>query len=215
MPDRRLILCRVVAVATLALTVLTGTAIARGAATPDTAALRPPPSLRDSPGWYPIADPESASVLVGRRLNAPAAKRPFRGGAGSLDELGRAICRSLHHADGDSLLALCVREEEFRDILWREFPQSRPITGLTWQDGWMSLEQRVRSGVSGALSRHAGQHWRFVGFQGDSVARFRNFRLHLGMRLMAVDDQGRTVPMSWVRAVAERNGRFKIYSTDD
>jgi hypothetical protein len=186
-----------------------------GAATPDTVPRRRAPSLRDSPGWYPIVDPESTSVLLGRRTNAPLVKKPFRGGAKSLDDLGRTICRQLHHSNTDSLLALCVRDDEFRDILWREFPQSRPITGLTWEDGWVSLEQRLRSGISGALGDYAGQDWRFVRFQVDSVARFKNFRLHMGLRLYATDDQDRTIPMRWVRAVAERNGRFKIYSTDD
>lgn len=186
-----------------------------GAATPDTVPRRRAPSLRDSPGWYPIVDPESTSVLLGRRTNAPLVKKPFRGGTKSLDDLGRAICRQLHHSNTDSLLALCVRDDEFRDILWREFPQSRPITGLTWEDGWVSLEQRLRSGISGALGDYAGQDWRFVRFESDSVAWFRNFRLHMGLRLYATDDQDRTIPMRWVRAVAERNGRFKIYSTDD
>jgi len=110
---------------------------------------------------------------------------------------------------------LCIRDDEFRDILWREFPQSRPATGLTWEDGWVSLDQRLRSGISGALGEYAGQGWRFVRFQADSVARFKNFRLHLRLRLHATDGQGRTIAMSWVRAVAERDGRFKIYSTDD
>jgi hypothetical protein len=160
-------------------------------------------------------DPESASVSLGRRTNAPLVARPFKGGTRSLDELGLAVCRALHHSDQDSLLALCLRDGEFRDILWREFPQSRPATGLTWQDGWMSLDQRLRAGVSGAVGTLGGQHWRFVRFERDSVARFRNFRLHLGLRLIAMDDQGRTVPMVWLRAVAERQGRFKIYSTDD
>jgi hypothetical protein len=215
MPDPHRHRRRLAALSILCLLAVAGAGAAPAAAAPDTVPRRRAPSLSDSPGWYPVADPESASVRLGRRTNAPAVSKPFRGGATSLDDLGRAICRQLHHSNTDSLLALCVRDDEFRDILWREFPQSRPATGLTWEDGWISLEQRLRSGISGALSRHAGQHWRFVRFQVDSVARFRNFRLHMGLRLEAVDDQGRTVPMSWVRAVAERNGRFKIYSTDD
>lgn len=215
MPERRQRPRRLAGLAILAFLTLAGGATARGGAAPDTATRHRVPSLRDSPGWYPIVDPESTSALLGRRPNAPLVRRPFRGGARSLDELGRAICRNLHHTNGDSLLALCVSGDEFRDILWREFPQSRPITGLTWEDGWMSLEQRLRSGIAGALSRHAGEHWQLVRFEADSVARFKNFRLHLGIRLYATDDQGHTVPMRWVRGVAERGGRFKIYSTDD
>jgi hypothetical protein len=182
---------------------------------PPSVAKRRPPRLEDSPGWYPVVDPESSAVTIGRRVDAPLVQRPLHGGARTLDDLGRAVCRALHHADRDSLLELCVRDDEFRDILWREFPQSRPITGLTWEDGWISLDQRLRSGTSGAVGDFGGDDWRFVRFERDSIARFRNFRLHLGLRLVAVDDEGHTVTMFWLRSVVERKGRFKIYSTDD
>ena len=49
---------------------------------------------------------------------------------------GWRVCRALHRGDRDSLLALCIRDDEFRDILWREFPQSRPVVGLEWTDAW-------------------------------------------------------------------------------
>jgi hypothetical protein len=186
-----------------------------GATRAEPAAKRRPPRLEDSPGWYPIVDPESSSVALGRRVSAPLVQKPFRGGARSLDELGRAVCRGLHHSNRDSLLDLCIRDDEFRDILWREFPQSRPLTGLTWEDGWISLDQRLRSGVSGAVGDYGGDDWGFVRFERDSIATFKNFRLHMGLRLVAIDDEGKTVPMYWLRSVAERKGRFKIYSTDD
>lgn len=173
------------------------------------------PSLKDSPGWYYIVDPESASVALGRRTNAPLVKKPFTGGVKSLDELGRALCWSLHHSSRDSLSALCVTDAEFRDIMWKEFPQSRPITGLTWQDAWTSLDQRLKSGVAGALSDYGGDDWRFVRIQSDSSYQYKNFTLHMRVKLVAVNDQGAEVQMKWLRAVAERKGRFKIFSTDD
>ena len=188
---------------------------AQGSAGRDSIPKRRPPSIRDSPGWYPIVDPESMSVLLGRRTNAPLLSKPFRGGTRNLDDLGRAICRLLGKSNRDSLMLLCIREDEFRDILWREFPQSRPITGLTWEDAWTSLGQRLISGCSGALSEYGGKSLEYLRFEVDSVARYKNFRLHRGLRLAARDDQGQTITMRWVRSVAERKGRFKIYSTDD
>src|SRR5213593_658117 len=74
----------------------------RGGAS-DTAA-RPRASVRDSPGWYPNVDPESMSVVIGRRTNAPPVGKRFQGGARSLDDLGRMVCRALHHDSADSLL---------------------------------------------------------------------------------------------------------------
>lgn len=188
---------------------------AQGRSGTDSVPAKRPPSIQDSPGWYPIVDPESMSVLIGRRTNAPVVDKPFRGGARSLGDLGRTICRLLRKSDRDSLKLLCIREDEFRDILWREFPQSRPATGLTWEDGWMSLSQRLDSGCHGAIGEYGGKSFEFVRFEVDSVGRYKNFKLHMRLRLVVRDDQGRAVTMRWVRAVAERKGRYKIYSTDD
>jgi hypothetical protein len=47
------------------------------------------------------------------------------------------------------------------------------------------------------------------------VSRFKNFTLHSGLTIVAKDDTGVTHEWKWLRAVAERKGRFKIYSTED
>jgi hypothetical protein len=194
-------------------------AVAAGAeegASRDTAAPPRRPSVRDSPGWYPSVDPESMSVVIGRRLNAPRVNRLFRGGTRSLDDLGRRVCRALHHDDLDSLAMLCVTEDEFRDILWPEFPQSRPATGLTWQDGWSSLSLRLRGGCRGAIADFGGSYYEFLRFEGpDSTARYRNFKLYSRLVLVARRDTGEIQRFTWLRSVAERRGLFKIYSTND
>jgi len=43
----------------------------------------------------------------------------------------------------------------------------------------------------------------------------RNFTLHSRLRFVVCDDEGRTHEMAWLRAITERKGRFKIYSTQD
>jgi hypothetical protein len=203
------ILCAITATAT-------ATAAAQVGAPRDTAMPPRRPSVRDSPGWYPSVDPESMSVVIGRRLNAPRVSTPFRGGARSLDDLGRRVCRALHHSAVDSLIMLCVTEGEFRDILWREFPQSRPATGLTWQDGWSSLYMRLQGGCQGAVTDFGGRYYEFLRFEGpDSTARYQNFKLHSRLRLVARDDTGEIQRFTWLRAVAERKGVFKIFSTND
>lgn len=176
----------------------------------------PVPSTRNSLGWYPTVDPESASVLLGRRLGAPLVRMPFTGGAKSLDALGQAVCRALSRNQLDSLRALCVTEREFSVILWREFPNSRPVTGWSAGDGWTFLNARLQSGTSGAIADHGGRPLAFVRFERtDTTKAFRNFRLHNGLVLVARDERGELVRQAWLRSVAERRGRFKIYSTED
>jgi len=172
-------------------------------------------SVKDSPGWRPFVDPESSSVAIGRRLNAPLVKQPFHGGAPGLDGLAHAVLRDLHGAHGDSLLALCVMDDEFRDILWREFPQSRPAVGLDWTDAWKILYARLHAGCTHAVRDFGGHHYEFVRLECDSTLRYRNFRMYSHLTLVAKSDEGEVVRMKWLRGVVERQGRCKIYSTDD
>jgi hypothetical protein len=174
------------------------------------------PRLEDSPGWYPPADPESASVRIGRRLGAPRVAMRFMGGARSVEELARLVLRAIHRSDADSLRALCVTREELEGILWREFPQSRPATGLTVDDAWGSLERRFAAGINGVLHEHGGRPLRLARIERhDTVAVYENFRLHNGLRLVVINEAGREETLPFVRAVAERKGRFKIQSTTD
>ena len=197
--------------AILAIVLAGGLARRAAAGTPASRAV----SVKDSPGYVPLVDPESSSVVLGRRLGAPAVSMSFRGGAGSLDDLGRAICRSLHRPDKDSLLAQCITDAEFRGILWREFPQSRPAVGLQWDDAWKILYARLHAGCLHALRDQGGHHYEFVRFEADTTVRYRNFRLHNGLTLVARGDEGGIQQWKWIRSVAERTGVFKIYSTED
>jgi hypothetical protein len=189
-------------------------------APPDSVPPHPLSSVRDSPGWYPTVDPESMSVLLGRRTNAPLVSKPFKGGVKSLKEVGRQVCRMLHHRAADSLFALCVTEDEFTDIMWREFPQSRPATGLMAEDAWRVLYVRLLSGTRDATSDYGGRYYEFVRWERnqrtkDTTTVYKNFKLHNRLILVARRDDGQLERMNWLRSVAERKGRFKIYSTND
>ena len=173
-------------------------------------------SVMQEPGYYPPNDPESSSVRIGRRVNAPLVKKPFTGGARSLNELGRMVCHALDYEQADSLFSLAVREDEFRDILWPEFPQSRPATGITWQDAWLFLYGRNHQGSAQAVRDYGGHVYQFVRFDRyDSTMHYKNFNLHRGLILVAKDDEGNVREFHWMRSAVERKGRFKIYSMND
>ena len=193
-------------------------------ATPDAAPTKPgavpagpapAASVRDLPGWYPADDPESLAVVRGRRDAAPVAM-PFTGGAPDLDSLGRAVVAALNAGSRDSLWRLCVTEQEFGTILWPEFPESRPATRATAEDGWFFLSRRLNAGVTALVREHGSQGLAFVRLEHPGAPReYRNFRLHDGIRLVVRRPGGAEEPIEVVRTVAERRGRFKIYSTDD
>jgi hypothetical protein len=186
------------------------------AASPDSVPLVKHGSVTQEPGYYPAVDPESSSVRIGRRLNAPYVNKEFHGGARSLEELGRRVCHALDYNLSDSLLVLCVHEDEFRDIMWREFPQSRPATGVKWQDGWMFLWARLHGGSVSAMKEYGGHQYEFVRFERyDSTAHYRNFKLYNGLLLIAKDEGGQLQRFTWLRSAVERKGSFKIYSMKD
>jgi len=106
-------------------------------------------------------------------------------------------------------------DDEFRDILWREFPQSRPATGLEWEDGWRILYARIHAGCGHAVRDHGGHVYQFVRFDVDSTMRYRNFRMYSRLTMVVKDDDGQEQRWGWLRAVVERGGRYKIYSTED
>jgi hypothetical protein len=179
-------------------------------------ASRAPRSVREMPGYYPPADPESASVRIGRRRNAPLVRMPFHGGARTLDELGRAICWAAHHSSEDTLWKLTVDEQEFRTIMWREFPNSRPITGITADEAWSVGWVRYASGIRRFMDEQGGRQLQYVRFErADTVAAYKNFRLHNGLTLVVKGPEGREERLDFIRAAAERKGRFKIQGVRD
>ncbi len=181
---------------------------------------RRPVSVKDAPGYYPPSDPEANSEVTGRRENAPLVSLRFTSGTRTLEELGRTVCRYLHHSQTDSLTALCVTEREFREILWREFPQSRPAVGLTWLDAWKILWARLHAGIAHAVRDQGGHYYKFMRIEyaktgRPPIMRYRNFRMHNGLIVVVQNDEGQVERWTWLRAAIERKGRFKIYSTDD
>jgi len=141
---------------------------------------------------------------------------PFTGGARSMDALARAICGAFHAESVDSMLALCVNSAEFREILWPEFPQSRPATGIRWDDAWQILWGRLNGGSVASVREYGGHVYTLVRVERTAATvEYKNFKLHNGVTLVLKDDEGQVKRLSWIRSVAERKGRFKIYSMSD
>jgi hypothetical protein len=174
-----------------------------------------PVSVQDSPGWTPAHDPDSLDEVLGRRRNAKPVRMEFHGGPRSFDELGRAVCAALQSGRPDSLLSLSLSSDEFRVILWPEFPASRPATGLHWDDAWQILWGHLNGGSVSAVREAEGHDYTLVEVHKARTREYRNFRLHEGITVTARDNQGTLRSFSFIRAIAERKGRFRIYSMRD
>jgi hypothetical protein len=170
--------------------------------------------LTNEPGYVPPVDPDSAAVRTGHRA-APLVSQRFTGGAKSLDALARAILAASASGDRAALAKMCVTKSEFANILWPEFPQSRPVTGATADDGWYFLKRRNEGGLGRLLGDWKETKLTFVKIEQGTNDRYRNFRLHRGLTIVARTPEGETVRLDDLRTVAERKGVYKIYSMKD
>ena len=182
---------------------------------PDTAASGHVGSVKDSPGYTPPVDPEASSELLGRRTKAPIVHKPFVGGAPSLRQFGRTVARLLQHQRRDSLELLCVRSDEFREILWPEFPQSRPATGVQWEDAWFFLQTRNHKGCGQAIDDWGGQPYHFIGVTCDSTLQYKNFKMYSKLKIIVRDANADTLKWDWVKAIVARKSQYKILSLRD
>lgn len=171
--------------------------------------------LEHSPGYYPPADPESASVRLGRRKAKPV-RMLLSDGSRSIDDLAKRLLAGLEARDERALHACRLTRGEFAVICWPEFPESRPITRITADDAWELSDPTSVAGASRALSMVGGRPLAFVGVRAATRETYRNFVLHRGVVIEARDEQsGSIVPLRFAPSVVERKGRFKVLMFKD
>jgi hypothetical protein len=165
--------------------------------------------LESSPGYYPPADPESLSVITGRR-DAPEVSLELSGGAASLDDLARAFLAGVVRKDERALHALRVTRAEFEAILWPEFPQSRPITHIPVSEAWGFETASSLAGASRAIGSYGGRPLTFLRADYARAETFRNFNLLRDVRILIRDPRdGRAIGLAYLPSVVERHGRYK------
>lgn len=170
--------------------------------------------LERSPGYYPPADPESASVRLGRRKAKPV-RLLLSGGSRSIDDLAQRLLAGLEAKDENALHACRLTRSEFALICWPEFPESRPITRITADDAWELSDPTSVAGASRALSMVGGRPLSFVSVHATSREAYRNFVLHRGVVIEARDESGSMVSLRFAPSVVERRGRFKVLMFKD
>lgn len=171
--------------------------------------LRPRSPLERSPGYFPPDDPESSSVITGRR-NASRVALELTGGASSLESLARLLLTDLQARDERAMHALRITRQEFEIICWPEFPESRPITRITADDAWEFALPTSLAGAGRTIGLHGGRDLSLVRVTAGYAERYRNFTLHRDVVITARDVQtGDSLSLRFVPSVVERHGRFK------
>jgi hypothetical protein len=172
-------------------------------------------ALVNSPGYYPPDDPESLSVLSGRRIVEPVDLELLFAHA-SAEDLALAILAGLRTEDQAALHRLQVSFEEFGRIFWPEFPESRPATNIRLDDAWDAYETKCAAGRRRAVADYGGVDWTLSRITYEvGLAEYTNFNLYRGVRLHVLDGEGAPRVLSFVSSFAERNGRWKVLAYDD
>jgi hypothetical protein len=169
-------------------------------------------AFEDKPGYVPPNDPETNAAMVGRR-EAPLIDREFVGGASSAEELALQILDALRAKDKKALNALRITSDEFGEILWPEFPASRPITRLKAGDAWFFLDADCVKGANAGMDALGGTNLIFDSISYEvGKAPYRNFTLYDGVRILAHTAEGHRVDVTFARTFAQRNGTWKVYA---
>lgn len=189
----------------------------RGAKTTDAPArvraFRSP--LEQSPGWVPPSDPESLSVITGRR-EAPPVSGELTGGAPMLLALVESALDAARRADEGALHGLRVTRAEFERFLWREFAQSRPVTNITASDAWGFISSGSLAGANRAAAAWEGRSLEILKIESSGRMEFTNFTmwrdLVVTVRETATGEEHR---LTFLPTVVERHGRHKVFAYKD
>lgn len=166
--------------------------------------------LERSPGYYPPDDPESLSVVRGRRDAKPVSME-LSGGASSERGLVNLLLAGLSARDGNALQALRVTRPEFEAIFWPEFPQSRPVTNITVDDVWEMQIAQNASGANRAMSGFGAKQLEFVRVDRDPPVPYTNFKMYTNVRIVTRDiSTGEEDVLRFAPTFVERHGRFKV-----
>lgn len=176
-----------------------------------------PMSLTEAyPGYRPGAeDPEIESVRRGRRIVARHDRGFDPGGSPSLEALVQLVATGIDMADGEMLGRAAITSHDFSDLLWPEFPQSRPAANGSVSGAWFLIRSELVSTWNRAAGEYRGKGLKVVDIKVGHVDEYTNFRIHNDLQVTVTDAEGNAMPFPLVEAVVECRGRFKLYSTRD
>ena len=162
------------------------------------------------PGYYPPSDPESLSLVTGRR-EAPPVDLELSGGASSLRDLALELLAALGANDLSALDGLRVTKHEFRVICWPAFPESRPITNITLDDAWLLAAAKSHVGSTRALGVYGGRDLELLRVETRAPFAYTNFNRDSGVVLVTRDPNTKEeVRLTFAPSVIERHGRYKV-----
>lgn len=140
-------------------------------------------------------------------------ERPLHNASPSVEHLATRVVEAVYHKDLQTLKALSVTAEEYRNYIW---PQS-PVYGIKqWEEHydfiWGQHHSRSTLSLSQMLSRYGGKKYSLVHVLADEITDHTIYKAHREVRLRVTTSEGREVELKLCGSIMEMDGQFKIIS---
>jgi hypothetical protein len=145
---------------------------------------------------------------------AEAAPPTLSNAYGSPDALAEAVLHAIRHEDRDALDALRVTQEEHRQYLWEELPESQHVP---FDFAWGLNDANSRKGIDQVMAAYGGTDFELVSIVFTrSPETYSTFTVHFGTELRVrrlSDGQEGVLPI--LDVVLERGGEWKLMNVEE
>lgn len=168
-------------------------------------------SLDNSPGYARPYDPEWRAPILGRREAGPT-DLAFMGGATSMEDLAEHLVIAIESDDLEYVgYELMVVRDEFTYILWPEFPQSRPYTGIPADEAWFFHHGKLFSGGKKIVDRlREGSGLGVVAVDPGRRQDYTNFTMYEDV-VFTVSNSANAATTDIRLNVVERQDKYKVF----
>lgn len=141
----------------------------------------------------------------------PAPTAAWAAAFDSAEQLAAAALDRLAAGDRAGLAELALSEHELRASVWPALPASRPEVGMPWEYFWRDHAARSGAHLAALVSQHGGRRYRLANVTFDGETTYADVTIHREPAL-DVEAPGGSSRMRLFGSMAERNGRWKLYS---
>ena len=169
-------------------------------------------AMEGRPGYAMPYDPEWRTMVTGKREVAPMSFQ-LEDGVDSMQHLAQALLEALRVKDHDALQRLRVTRHEFEDLMWPEFPQSRPYLRIESEEAWIAHHNSSAAAVATLLRKWGGRNLELIAVDYGDSFKYTNFTLYQGVKLrVRTAGTGETFEITEIPSIVGCNGQFKAYT---
>jgi hypothetical protein len=131
----------------------------------------------------------------------------------SAEQAAQAVIEAMRAGDLDSLRALALTEDEFREHVWPELPASRRERNVPFEFVWDTLHQNSEGHLHETLARLRDQSLTLkrVDFAGPSTT-YGDVTVYRNSRIVVVAPDGGERSVKLLGSMIQQNGRWKVFS---